>query len=82
MLRVTFRTHSALMMKKNSINLLVFPELSIYERDVSSLMRFADKMNCMIFAGLVYCRDPRNSSNLINAGMWIIPQRKEGDERR
>ena len=82
MLRVTFRTHSVLMKKRDSINLLVFPELSIYERDIGSLRRFADTMNCMIFAGLVYCRDPRNSEKLINAGLWIIPQRKDGNERR
>lgn len=82
MLRVTFRTHAALMKTRDSINLLVFPELSIYERDIGYLKRFADKMNCMIFAGLVYCKDPRDDSKLINAGLWIIPQRKEGDDRR
>ena len=82
MLRVTFKTHSALMKTRDSINLLVFPELSIYERDVPYLRRFADKMNCMIFAGLVYCRGPKDGKSMINAGMWIIPQRKDGDDRR
>ena len=82
MLRVTFRTHSALMKTRDSINLLVFPELSIYERDIPYLKRFADKMNCMIFAGLVYCRGPKDSKSMINAGIWIIPQRKDGDDRR
>lgn len=82
MLRVTFKTHSALMKARDSINLLVFPELSIYERDVPYLKRFADKMNCMIFAGLVYCRGPKDCNSMINAGMWIIPQRKDGDDRR
>lgn len=82
MLEKTFETHSALMKKKESINLIVFPELSIYPQDIAILERFADQRNCMIFCGLVYCQHPSISTKLINTGIWIIPQRRAGRERR
>lgn len=82
MLRVTFGTHNRLMKTHDSINLIVFPELAVYERDLGFLRRFADKMNCMIFCGLVYCRDPRRQTGIVNAGVWIIPQRRNNEERR
>lgn len=82
MLENTFETHSAIMEVSKSINLVVFPELSVYPGDIGFLRRFADRKNCMIFCGLVYCRDPRNANKLINAGLWIIPQRRDGQDRR
>ena len=87
MLRVTFRTHNGIMQDRKSINLIVFPELAVYERDITFLKRFADKMNCMVFCGIVYCRDPRAdkdevNAGIINAGIWIIPQHKDNEERR
>lgn len=82
MLEKTFEAHSTLMKKKESINLIVFPELSIYPQDITILERFADQKNCMIFCGLVYCQHPSISTKLINTGIWIIPQRRDGQERR
>lgn len=82
MLEKTFKTHKTLMATKKSINLIVFPELAIYERDVYKLKRFADVMNCMIFCGLVYCQDPRDENKIVNAGLWIVPQRKVNKDRR
>ena len=66
--------------QKGSINLVVFPELSIHETDVKVLERFADKMNCLIFAGLLYCNHPEKVDKFVNAGMWIIPQKKRKDD--
>lgn len=82
MLEKTFVTHSTLMQKNRSINLVVFPELSVYPRDIVMLKRFADSKNCMVFCGLVYCKDPSDSNKSINTGLWIIPQRRDSQDRR
>lgn len=82
LLKVAFKTHCNLMSRDKSINLVIFSELSVYEQDVGMLRRFADKMNCIVFCGLVYCNDPRKKGGLINAGLWIIPQQKGNDSRR
>lgn len=80
MLLKTFKTHSSLTAKSKSINLIVFPELAIQESDLLVLERFADKMNSIIFCGMIFHRHPEDNDKTVNTGMWIIPQRK--DDRR
>lgn len=82
MLENTFETHKALTQVKKSINLVVFPELSVYPQDIGFLKRFADRRNCMIFCGLVYCLDPNDDKKIVNTGLWIIPQRRDSQNRR
>ena len=82
MLMRVFKTHSRECPDSGSLTLVVFPELAIYERDISLLKRFSDIQNCMVFCGLVYCEHPEDPRKLINAGVWLIPQRKDSKERR
>lgn len=82
LLMQTFKTNRYALKLGNSINLVVMPELAIHERDVGLLERFVDKMNCMVFSGLLYRAHPSIPSGLINCGMWLIPQKKDAKGRR
>ena len=66
----------------SGINLVIFPELSVHKNSIYELERFADKMNCMIFCGLIFCDHPENNEGIINSGIWLIPQHKDKDDRR
>lgn len=77
MLLKAFKTQKKIVQKFKSINLIVFPELSITHSDLSAVERFADQMNCMVFCGTVFHTHPEDISKKVNTGMWIIPQRTE-----
>ncbi len=51
-------------------DLIVFPELSIHEKDIDTLMRLADKTGAMIFCGLVFREE---ANKIINTALWLIP---------
>lgn len=84
MLMQNFTVRGRIIKKFKSVNLVVFPEISVLPSDVKVLERFADHMNCMVFCGLVFPEHPHNNGKRINAGLWIIPQRSVngvGDRR-
>ena len=84
MLMQNFTVRGRIVEKFKSVNLVVFPEISVLPSDVKVLERFADHMNCMVFCGLVFPEHPHKRGKRINAGLWIIPQRAvngEGDRR-
>ena len=60
---------------KESIDLVLFPELSIHPKDVYLLERFADSLKCMVFCGLVFHPSSGDSQSLVNSGLWILPVR-------
>lgn len=82
LLMQTFKTNRHALKLGNSINLVVMPELAIHERDIGLLERFADKMNCMVFSGVLFRSHPANPTKLINCGIWLIPQKKDARGRR
>ena len=51
-------------------DLILFPELSIHEKDIEILKRLADKTGAMIFCGLVFLQ---HGDDLINTALWLIP---------
>jgi hypothetical protein len=56
----------------SGIELLVFPELSVHPRDITShLLPFVNQHRCMVFAGIVF--HPAAGRPLVNTGYWIIP---------
>lgn len=60
------------------VDLVVFPELAVHADDVGPIIeRFADQQQCIVFCGLVF---HRVSENLVNSGVWVIPDRSS--ERR
>ena len=75
MLESNFRARKNVLKKYESVNLVVFPELSIHPLDVKVLERFAIKANCMVFCGLIFPNHPKDSLHRINSGIWIIPQK-------
>ncbi|TWT64383.1 reverse transcriptase domain-containing protein [Rubinisphaera italica] len=58
---------------KEKIDLVLFPELAVHSDDIFILERFADSLKCMVFCGLVFHPSPDNEDQLINTGLWIIP---------
>ena len=51
-------------------DLIVFPELSIHEKDIGTLMRLADKTGAMIFCGLVFREEAKK---IVNTALWLTP---------
>ena len=60
------------------VDLLVFPELSIHTEDVKKLEDFAMLHKTIIFAGLVYSDRCRIEGELVNHGIWLLPDESEG----
>lgn len=75
MLESNFRARKNVLKKYESVNIVVFPELSVHPLDVKVLERFAIKANCMVFCGLIFPRHPIEINRRINSGIWIIPQK-------
>lgn len=75
MLMQNFEARKNVIRKYKSVNLVVFPEVTVMPSDVPVLERFADHMNCMVFCGLIFPSHPFDRTGHINAGLWIIPQR-------
>ena len=69
--RESHRSHS----DRGSIDLVVFPELSIHPQDVDTLITpFVRQYRCIALVGLVYHHHtPYADSPLINSAMWLIP---------
>lgn len=59
--------------KRESIDLVLFPELSVHVDDIFHVERFADSLKCLVFCGLVFHDHPNDPTKLINSGLWIIP---------
>jgi hypothetical protein len=59
--------------KRESIDLVLFPELSVHPDDIFHVERFADSLKCLVFCGLVFHEHPNKIGQLINSGLWIIP---------
>ncbi|MBZ0265334.1 RNA-directed DNA polymerase [bacterium] len=60
----------------NTLDYLIFPELSIHIDDLPLLLRFLKVARCGAFCGLTFLPEPRidgSSSQLVNVGCWIIP---------
>jgi hypothetical protein len=51
-------------------DLIIFPELSVHEKDIGILKQLADKTGAMIFCGLVF---RQHGNDLINTALWLIP---------
>lgn len=60
----------------SSIDLLIFPELSIHPNDIKSIiLPFVRQHRCMALFGQIYHpRDRSSNSPLINSGLWLIPE--------
>ncbi len=59
--------------KRESIDLVLFPELAVHQDDIFHVERFADSLKCLVFCGLVFHEHPNDPTKLINSGLWIIP---------
>ncbi len=59
--------------KRESIDLVLFPELAVHQDDIFHVERFADSLKCLVFCGLVFHDHPNDPTKLINSGLWIIP---------
>lgn len=61
---------------KQTIDLLVFPELAVHPDDIGPLLLpFARKHRCMLLFGMVYHAEPRLAgAPLINSCQWLIPE--------
>ena len=63
------------------IDLLVFPEVSVHMDDIDILKKLVRKIKTNIFAGLMFMKNPKNSSEIINQAVWIthhtIDEREE-----
>ena len=75
LLESNFRARKNVLKKYESVNLVVFPELSVHPLDIKMLKRFAIKANCMLFCGLIFPNHPEEKGKRINSGIWIIPQK-------
>lgn len=59
-----------------TIDLLVFPELSVHPSDINAvLLPFVRSRRCIVLAGLVYHK--HESGDLINSALWLIPEWSE-----
>ena len=76
MLRVRDTHRNSPGMNRRSIDLLVFPELSIHPRDIDPLiLPFVRQYRCIVLLGQIYHhRDFHPNSPLINSGLWLIPE--------
>ena len=61
---------------RQTIDLLVFPELAVHPDDVAPLLLpFARKYRCILLFGMVYHTEQRlTGSPLINSCQWLIPE--------
>jgi len=61
---------------RQTIDLLVLPELAVHPDDVRPLLvPFARKHRCILLFGMVYHREPRlPGESLINSCQWLIPE--------
>jgi hypothetical protein len=55
--------------------LIVFPEVSIHEKDQIYLKRLADKTGAMVFAGLVF---KEHNGKIVNVARWFIRDYVDG----
>lgn len=62
---------------KPHLDLVVFPELTIHVNDQDLMRAFSDATGAILFYGLLGATDP-NTGEPINAGRWLIPQRRSG----
>jgi Reverse transcriptase (RNA-dependent DNA polymerase) len=60
-----------------SVDLVVLPELSVHPDDIRLLLRFIDQTKCIVFCGLVFHPREPGSPELINSGLWLIPDRRQ-----
>lgn len=60
-----------------SVDLVVLPELSVHPDDIKLLLRFIDQTKCIVFCGLVFHPREPGSAELINSGLWLIPDRRQ-----
>lgn len=58
-----------------TIDLIVFPELSIHYDDVDLLRRLSNKLKANIFAGLTFMCNPSDHQKVINRAIWLIRQK-------
>lgn len=62
---------------RESVDLVVLPELSVHPDDIKLLLRFTDQTKCIVFCGLVFHPREPGSLDLINSGLWLIPDKRE-----
>jgi hypothetical protein len=60
---------------KPTIDLIVFPELSIRDADQDLVRALSDATGAMVFYGLLDAKDP-DTRMPINVGRWLIPVRR------
>jgi hypothetical protein len=61
--------------QKPTIDLIVFPELSIRDADQDLVRALSDATGAMVFYGLIDAKHP-DSQMPINVGRWLIPVRR------
>lgn len=62
--------------EKRSLDLLLFPELSVHPNDLNTiLIPFVRRHRCIVLAGLVFHQEAMLSgAPLINSAIWLIPE--------
>ncbi len=61
--------------QKPFVDLIVFPELSIHEKDIDLIRGLSDATGAIVFAGMTFIAEPA-SVKPINVARWFIPQRQ------
>ncbi|MFT7158016.1 MAG: hypothetical protein ACI8Q1_003042 [Parvicella sp.] len=61
--------------KKNNIDLIIWPELSVSQDDVDILLRLSDKSGAMIFSGMTFTHLP-GVEGPNNIAKWIVPKKQ------
>ena len=61
--------------QKPLVDLIVFPELSIHEKDIDLIRGLSDATGAIVFAGMTFIAGPV-SGEPINVARWFIPQRQ------
>jgi len=60
--------------KKELLDIVVLPEISVHRDDLDLVERFIDATNAIVFCGLVFYEHDR-LKRLVNTGLWILPER-------
>ena len=56
-----------------SVDLVLFPELSVHLDDLLLVQQMADKLKAIVFCGTVFHANPLGGPGPVNTGVWLIP---------
>ena len=56
-----------------SVDLVLFPELSVHPDDLLLVQQMADKLKAIVFCGTVFHANPLGGPGPVNTGVWLIP---------